>query len=69
MIAGVLLFSGLQILTLVLGGIPMTPTPLDQLGFLVPAGGVAFISGWLLLGLSGLRPALSDEDGPSTDGR
>jgi len=69
MITGVLLFSGLQILTLILGGIPMTPTPLDQLGFLVPAGGVAFIAGWLLLGLSGLAPALRDEAAPSTDER
>jgi len=57
----VVLFSGVQIGKIMLGGIPMTPTPLDQLGFLVPVGGVAFITGWLLLGLSALLTRRSDE--------
>lgn len=46
------LFSGVQIGKIMLGGIPMTPTPLDSLTMLVPIGGAAFILGWLLLGLS-----------------
>jgi len=48
------LFSGVQIGKIMLGGIATTPTPLDSLSFLVPVGGVAFISGWLLLGLSAI---------------
>jgi uncharacterized membrane protein YgdD (TMEM256/DUF423 family) len=46
------LFSGVQIGKIMLGGIAMTPTPLDAVSFLVPVGGVAFIAGWLLVGLS-----------------
>ena len=46
------LFSGVQIGKIALGGIAMTPTPLDGLTMLVPIGGAAFILGWLLGGLS-----------------
>ena len=46
------MFSGVQIGKIMLGGIAMTPTSLDAVSFLVPVGGVAFIAGWLLLGLS-----------------
>ena len=51
-ILSVPLFSGVQIGRIMLGGIAATPTPLDAVSFLVPIGGVAFIAGWLLLGLS-----------------
>ncbi|MEQ1609257.1 MAG: DUF423 domain-containing protein [Hyphomonadaceae bacterium] len=51
-VLSVVLFSGMQIGKIILAGIPMVPTPLDNLTFLVPIGGVAFIVGWLLLGLS-----------------
>ena len=53
-VLSVVLFSGVQIAKIMLGGIAMSPTPFDQVGFLVPAGGVAFIMGWLMLGLSAL---------------
>lgn len=67
-VLSVLLFSGVQIGKIMLAGIPTVPTPLDNLTFLVPIGGIAFIVGWLLLGLSAAmspgprRPA--DEDHP-----
>lgn len=51
-VISVTLFSGVQIGKIMLAGIPVAPTPLDNLTFLVPVGGVAFIVGWLLLGLS-----------------
>ena len=51
-VVSVPLFSGIQIGKIMLGGIAMTPTPLDAVSFLVPVGGVAFIAGWLLVGLS-----------------
>jgi uncharacterized membrane protein YgdD (TMEM256/DUF423 family) len=51
-IVAVALFSGVQIGKIMLAGIATGPTPLDSLGFLVPIGGVAFIAGWLLMGLS-----------------
>ena len=51
-ILSVVMFSGIQIGKIMLAGIPGAPTPFDTLTFLVPAGGVAFIVGWLLLGLS-----------------
>jgi len=60
-ILSVVLFSGLQIAKIMLAGIAMAPTPLDSLGMLVPAGGVAFIMGWLMLGLSALMPRPRDE--------
>ena len=46
------LFSGVQIGKIMLGGIAMTPTPLDGLTMLVPFGGAAFIIGWLMIGLA-----------------
>ena len=50
--AGVVLFSGIQIAK------AMTATdgasPLDGLTMLVPVGGIAFMTGWLLLGASAL---------------
>jgi uncharacterized membrane protein YgdD (TMEM256/DUF423 family) len=51
-IAGVLLFSGVQIAKALTasGGV----SPLDGLTMLVPAGGVAFMLGWILLGLAAL---------------
>lgn len=55
------LFSGVQIGKIMLGGIAMTPTPLDRLGFLVPIGGVLFILGWLLVGLAAALAQKSDE--------
>jgi uncharacterized membrane protein YgdD (TMEM256/DUF423 family) len=51
-IVSVPMFSGVQIGKIMLGGIAMTPTPLDGLSVLVPFGGAAFILGWLLLGLA-----------------
>lgn len=61
-ILSVPMFSGVQIGKIMLGGIAMTPTPLDGLGFLVPAGGVAFIAGWLLMGLSAAMAERRDGD-------
>lgn len=51
-ILAVILFSGVQIGKIMLAGVSGAPTPLDGLGMLVPMGGVAFIGGWLLMGLS-----------------
>lgn len=51
-VLSVVLFSGTQIGKIMLAGIAAGPTPLDEFGFLVPAGGVCFILGWLLMGLS-----------------
>jgi uncharacterized membrane protein YgdD (TMEM256/DUF423 family) len=51
-VLSVVLFSGVQIGKIMLGGIPVHPTPLDGFTFLIPIGGVAFIVGWLLLGLT-----------------
>ena len=51
-VLSVTLFSGVQIGKIMMAGIPGAPTPLDSLTFLIPVGGVAFIVGWLLLGLS-----------------
>lgn len=51
-IVAVVLFSGVQIGKIMLGGANAGPTPLDALSFLVPVGGIAFIAGWLLMGLS-----------------
>ena len=64
-LAGVPLFSGVQIGKIMLGGIALTPTPLDNLTVLVPFGGAAFILGWLMVGLSAAmaqRPDEADED-------
>ena len=51
-VVAVILFSGIQIGKIMLAGVAAGPTPLDNLAFLVPVGGVAFIAGWLLMGLS-----------------
>ena len=48
-IAGVVLFSGIQIARLL-----ASPGMLDALASLVPAGGVAFMLGWALLGAAAL---------------
>jgi uncharacterized membrane protein YgdD (TMEM256/DUF423 family) len=47
-IAGVVLFSGIQIARL------LAPGVLDAIGALVPAGGIAFMLGWVLLGTAGI---------------
>lgn len=60
-IASVPLFSGVQIAKIMIGGIPMTPTPLDSLTFLVPVGGVFFIVGWLLIGLAAAMAPRRDD--------
>ncbi|MFT3725910.1 MAG: DUF423 domain-containing protein [Hyphomonadaceae bacterium] len=51
-VVAVILFSGVQIGKIMLAGVAAGPTPLDNLSFLVPVGGAAFIAGWLLMGLS-----------------
>jgi uncharacterized membrane protein YgdD (TMEM256/DUF423 family) len=61
-ILSVVLFSGVQIGKIMLAGIALAPTPFDNVGFLVPAGGVAFITGWLMLGLSALMPPRDFDD-------
>jgi uncharacterized membrane protein YgdD (TMEM256/DUF423 family) len=49
-VAGVVLFSGIQLGSILtskpLGG----PSPIDGLSPLIPAGGIAFMAGWILLG-------------------
>lgn len=59
---GVPLFSGVQIGRIMMGGIAMTPTPLDNLTLLIPFGGAAFILGWLLVGLSAAMAQKVEED-------
>lgn len=61
-LVGVPLFSGVQIGKIMLGGIAMTPTPLDSLTILVPFGGAAFIVGWLLVGLSAAMAQKAGEE-------
>ena len=51
-VVSVVLFAGVQIGKIMLAGIAAGPTALDGLTFLIPIGGIAFIVGWLLLGLS-----------------
>ena len=53
-VAGVALFSGIQI------GRLLAPGALDAIGVLVPVGGIAFMLGWVVLGVAALiarRPA------------
>ena len=67
-VLSVVLFSGVQILKIMMAGIPVAPTPLDGFTFLVPVGGVAFIVGWLLMGLSAAtaeKPVLREEENES----
>ena len=66
-IASVPLFSGVQIAKIMMGGIPMTPTPFDTLTFLVPVGGVFFIVGWLMIGLAAAMGPRSDEPEETED--
>ena len=68
-ILSVVMFSGIQIGKIMLAGIPGAPTPFDSLTFLIPAGGVAFIVGWLLLGLSALMTGaqLAPVEGAASD--
>jgi uncharacterized membrane protein YgdD (TMEM256/DUF423 family) len=51
-LAGVVLFSGIQIARMMTaaGGV----SPFDALTMLVPVGGIAFMAGWVLLGLAAL---------------
>jgi uncharacterized membrane protein YgdD (TMEM256/DUF423 family) len=51
-LAGVVLFSGMQIARLLSQA--DGPSPFDALGMLVPVGGIAFMVGWGLLGLAAL---------------
>ena len=53
-VAGVLLFSGMQIAKLLTasGG----ASPFDALTMLVPVGGIAFMLGWGLLAIAALMP-------------
>jgi len=53
-VAGVVLFSGIQIVS-VLASKPIGgPSPFDGLSPLIPAGGIAFMAGWVLLGVAAL---------------
>ncbi len=61
-IVAVILFSGVQVGKIMLAGVSGAATPLDGLGMLVPLGGVAFISGWLLMGLSAAMASSRRED-------
>jgi uncharacterized membrane protein YgdD (TMEM256/DUF423 family) len=54
-VAAVVLFSGEQIGKQLWAGMAgASSTPLDGLTMLIPIGGVAFIAGWLLMGLAAL---------------
>jgi uncharacterized membrane protein YgdD (TMEM256/DUF423 family) len=53
-IAGVVLFSGIQIVSLLTSHLAGAPSPVDALSPLIPVGGVAFMLGWILLGTSAL---------------
>lgn len=53
-IAGVLLFSGIQIVRLI------APGSLGFAGPLVPAGGLAFMAGWILIGASAILSRRQD---------
>ncbi len=51
-VAGVILFSGIQIAKMMTTSEGVSP--LDPLTMLVPVGGIAFMAGWLLLGIAAL---------------
>jgi uncharacterized membrane protein YgdD (TMEM256/DUF423 family) len=51
-IAGVVLFSGIQIGSILLSKPTGGPSPIDALSPLIPAGGIAFMAGWILLGVA-----------------
>ena len=59
-IAGVVLFSGVQIAKMLSASEGVSP--LDALTMLVPVGGLAFMSGWVLLGLSALLSRKAGQD-------
>ncbi len=73
-LTGVILFSGVQITTLLHAGLAghsavvpgdQPPTPFDALGPLVPVGGMAFMLGWVLLAASAIRtPRAADDQRP-----
>jgi uncharacterized membrane protein YgdD (TMEM256/DUF423 family) len=59
-VIGVVLFSGVQIAKMLSasGGV----SPFDTLTILVPVGGLGFMAGWLLLGLSALLSPKTGRD-------
>jgi uncharacterized membrane protein YgdD (TMEM256/DUF423 family) len=59
-IAGVVLFSGVQIAKTLSASEGVSP--FAALTMLVPVGGLAFMSGWLLLGLSALLSRNAGQD-------
>jgi len=59
-IVGVVLFSGVQIAKMLSASEGVSP--FDALTVLVPVGGLAFMSGWLLLGLSALLSRKAGKD-------
>jgi uncharacterized membrane protein YgdD (TMEM256/DUF423 family) len=59
-IAGVVLFSGVQIAKMLSASEGVSP--FDALTMLVPVGGLAFMSGWVLLGLSALLSRKAGQD-------
>jgi uncharacterized membrane protein YgdD (TMEM256/DUF423 family) len=59
-IAGVVLFSGVQIAKMLSASEGISA--FDTLTMLVPVGGLAFMSGWVLLGLSALLSRKSGID-------
>ena len=54
-VAGVLLFSGVQVAKLLT--VSASASPFDALTMLVPVGGIAFMLGWGLLAIAALMPA------------
>lgn len=51
-IAGVVLFSGIQMASILTSKPAGGPSPLDGLSPLIPIGGIAFMAGWVLLGVA-----------------
>jgi uncharacterized membrane protein YgdD (TMEM256/DUF423 family) len=60
--AGVVLFSGIQIAKAMTA--QDSVSPLDGLTMLVPAGGIAFMAGWLLLGAAAVLVRQPPSDRP-----
>jgi uncharacterized membrane protein YgdD (TMEM256/DUF423 family) len=54
-VAGVVLFSMIQMAKLLTFNPDTNGSPVDVLTILVPAGGIAFMAGWLLLAIAALR--------------
>lgn len=61
-IAGVLLFSGIQVAKAMTAADGVSP--LDGLTMLVPIGGIAFMAGWILLGLAALLGGRAGKENP-----